>query len=356
MTTQVRLHYHYIYSFRWGNIKREIIHVNDCNLSEQQKLQNDQATPQYWKSHPGSTFVAFVSTNCCILVKTLQSGDIKIASHAKSSDYNFLPFHNIQEIGLGSYTCIFPRDKLMKIFDTRYISFVTVKDSLLTLKQSINTMVSCDYLQLHKCINDYEQHLLTQTKKLEKEPQFNAWAFQEVRGKLIGDAFAVQPEFDNKSVIPAVNEYSTSTTDCVVFHPNSVTTTLNLLNLHIEENESDVDIDESEVPTHAPSLVNVCASAFEVKSHKVVNAAIAECYSNMIGTGSRLATEALQGGRLVENINVYGLVFSMSNPALATLLFTSVNLTTGETQCKRLTQDIDLPLAFNLILTKLKSS
>ena len=35
----------------------------------------------------------------------------------------------------------------------------------------------------------------------------------------------------------------------------------------------DIDIDESEVPTNAPSLVNVCASAFEVMS-QVVNVAI----------------------------------------------------------------------------------
>ena len=351
----MRLHHHYIYSFQWGNMKREIIHANDCNLSEQQKLQSDQATPQYWKSYPGSTFVAFTSTNCCLLIKTLQSDDTKMASHAKSSNYNVLPFHNIQEKGLVSHTHIFPRDELMRVFNTRYISFVSVNDFLLTLKQNINTVASCDYLQLHKCITDCEQHLLAQTKKLEKEPQFNAWAFEEVRDKLLGDAFAVQPEFDNKSIIPAVNEYSTSSTDCIVFHPNSVTTTLNLLNLHIEENKSDVDIDESEVPTNAPSLVNVYASAFEVKSHKVSNAAIAECYSNMIGAGSRLATETLQGGRLVENINVYGLVFSMLHPALATLLFMSINLTTGETQCKKLAQDIDLAFAFNLILTKLKS-
>ena len=191
----------------------------------------------------------------------------------------------------------------MKIFDTCYISFVTVKDSLLTLKQSINTMVSFDYLQLHKCINDYEQHLLTQTKKLEKEPQFNAWAFQEVRGKLMGDAFAVKPEFDNKSVIPAMNEYST---DCVVFHPNSVTTTLNLLNLHIEGNGSDVDIEsESEVP----QVVNVCASAFEVKPLQQHD-------------WYRL----LKHYKACRNINVYGLNFSMLKPALATLLFMSVNL------------------------------
>lgn len=185
MTTQARIHHHYLYSFRWGNVKREIIHLNDCNLSEQQKLQSDQATQQYWKNHPGSAFVAFTSTNCCILVKTLQPGDTKLASHAKPSDFKLLPFHNIQEIGLGPHSCIFSREELMKIFDTRYISFVSVENSLFTLKESINTLVSYDFSHIRNCIVEYEKLLLAQTRKLEKEPQFNAWAFKDVQFKLV---------------------------------------------------------------------------------------------------------------------------------------------------------------------------
>jgi len=51
-----------------------------------------------------------------------------------------------------------------------------------------------------------------------------------------------------------------------------------------------------------------------VKSHGVDRAGIAECFSNMIGVGTRIATDIMQGENLVETINVYGIVISMVDP------------------------------------------
>ena len=59
---------------------------------------------------------------------------------------------------------------------------------------------------------------------------------------LVQIGFGVEPEYPNKDIMPAVNEYSTSYTDCVIFHGNTMSTTLNLLNLHMED-DCDVEID-----------------------------------------------------------------------------------------------------------------
>ena len=129
-----------------------------------------------------------------------------------------------------------------------------------------------------------------------------------------------------------------------------------MLSLSIDEGnrESDVDIDKSRIPTNAPPLYDVLLSSFEVKSHTVDRAGIAECFSNMIGVDTRIATDILQGGNLVETINVYRIVISMVNPLSLTILFTSANLQTGQVYQKRLVQDIKFPLAFSLVLTKIK--
>ena len=97
------------------------------------------------------------------------------------------------------------------------------------------------------------------------------------------------------------------------------------------------------------------AEAFEVKSHEIDKPAIAECFSNMFGIGTRFATGVLEGGKMVETINIYGIVVSMLHPSIGRLLLITINLHTGETVCKLVTQDIDLPLLFNLVLTKLKN-
>ena len=48
--------------------------------------------------------------------------------------------------------------------------------------------------------------------------------------------------------------------------------------------------------------------------------AIAECFSNMFGISTRFATGVLEAGKMVETINIYGLVVSMLHPSIARLL------------------------------------
>ena len=68
--------------------------------------------------------------------------------------------------------------------------------------------------------------------------------FPDIQSMLIKEGFAVQAEYLNKEIIPSVNEYSTSCTDCVIFHPSTTSAAINLLNLHIDNNnDSDVEIE-----------------------------------------------------------------------------------------------------------------
>ena len=164
--------------------------------------------------------------------------------------------------------------------------------------------------------NRLPEQLLNNPKKLSKELQYNLWIFEDIKSKLRCSGFAVQPEYPNKNIIPPVNEYLISFTDYPIFHPQTTSTIINLLSLSIDEGnrESDVDIDKSRIPTNAPPLYDVLLSSFEVKSHTVDRAGIAECFSNMIGVGTRIATDIMQGENLVETINVYGIVISMVDP------------------------------------------
>lgn len=94
---------------------------------------------------------------------------------------------------------------------------------------------------------------------------------------MIKDGFAVQPKYPDKEIIPPVNEYSTSWTNCVIF---TTSVTINLLNLHInDDDDSDVETEQPGLPTNAPQTTHVFTEAFEVKSHGIDKPAIAEVHS-----------------------------------------------------------------------------
>lgn len=186
-------------------------------------------------------------------------------------------------------------DELLKALDTRYVSLHRVEAFFKTMKKDIGEIlvspdqlaqriVNCQEYLLTKV--DYQEQLLSNPKKLSKELQYNSWIFEDIKSKLRCSGFAVQPEYPNKNIIPPVNKYSTSFTDCAIFHPQTTSTTITLLNVSIDEgnSESDLDIGESELPTNAPPL-------HDVLSHAVDRAGTAECFSNMIGVGTRIATD-----------------------------------------------------------------
>ena len=59
----------------------------------------------------------------------------------------------------------------------------------------------------------------------------------------------------------------------------------------IDAIDSYVEIEQPELPTNTSQTthMHVFAEAFEVKSHEIDKSATAECFSNMIGIGTRFA-------------------------------------------------------------------
>lgn len=162
-----------------------------------------------------------------------------------------------------------------------------------------------------------EEDVLT----LDKEIQYNSWVFQLIDRELHPQGFVVEPEKINKTIPAKCCEFSTSKPDCVIYHPNSLFVNKNLLafviTIHDTDSEdSDVNIDDiDEIPR-----VDVNGCAVEMKSTSVNEAAINECAYNMFGAGTRLMTMALQVGKLVEVVNMYGLVAAMDNLSQARIL------------------------------------
>jgi len=61
------------------------------------------------------------------------------------------------------------------------------------------------------------------------------------------------------------------------------------------------------------SIVNTSGCAVEVKNLADNNASLTECYFNMLGAGTRLATMLLQYGKIVKKVTMFGVVVSMQD-------------------------------------------
>jgi len=136
-------------------------HANDCDLASQQDKENKQETPQYWKNCiPGTYFVAFTNQSYCNLIETFTSGKTKQASQATLSEYKIVPVHCVDDIGLGSNTNPFPRDELLKVLDTKYVSLHRVEAFCKTMKKDIGEILVSPN-QLAQCIVNCQEYLLT---------------------------------------------------------------------------------------------------------------------------------------------------------------------------------------------------
>ena len=142
-----------------------------------------------------------------------------------------------------------PRNLLLELFDNRCIRYPSFDNIFKAMKAKIGTIATAEHL--HKWFSDAECQIYECTRIINREPQYNTWVFSDIKSMLIRDGFAVEPEYPNKEIVPAVNEYSTSCTDCVIFHPSTASATINILNLHIDDENSDVEIEQPGLPTNA---------------------------------------------------------------------------------------------------------
>ena len=223
---------------------------------------------------------------------------------------------------------------------------------------------------------------------LNKEVEFNDWLFTHLHKLLVNHGFIVESEKVNKDVIPNVNEYSTSKPDCLIYHTSSVSENVSGMNVHIVDDTvpdrvsfEDFDVQQIECDSESMSLTlstpisqqfsSSCESidvedpielgtsasgcAIEVKSFVVNNASLNECYYNMFGAGTRLATTLLQCSKIVKKVTIYGVVVSMQDPDRVQALKLLMDFSQGHCWFWYAAQHLSFEDTMNILLSKLKN-
>lgn len=154
--------------------------------------------------------------------------------------------------------------------------------------------------------------------------------------------------------MPNVCEYSNSTSDCVIYHPITVQkTNIDALAIVIHndssESDSDVNIDDLDELVK----ITVSGSTFEMKIDKINQAAINECINDMFGTGTRLATWGLHMSKVVERVQVFGVVAPMPHPDASKILKLTMDFRNGGCSFQICRMEYNFQTAVNMILHKL---
>jgi len=143
---------------------------------------------------------------------------------------------------------------------------------------------------------------------LNKEVQFNDWFFNYIHPSLVKKGFIVEPDVENKDIIPNINEYSTSKPDCLIYHETSVCQEhISAVNVQVMDAST---IDSQETTDNSCSSVRsvnvkdldemTIASSLgctlEIKSKLVDNAALNECFCN-VWLGNKAGNNAAANGQ-----------------------------------------------------------
>ena len=98
--------------------------------------------------------------------------------------------------------------------------------------------------------------------------------------------------------------------------------------MHGNSSSSDSkDVDVEDFGEIEKVATNGCT--FEMKTDSVSQAAINECIYNMFGASTRLVTWAVEMGKVVEKVCMYGVVAAMSSPDEAVVLKLSMDFKDG---------------------------
>ena len=193
---------------------------------------------------------------------------------------------------------------------------------------------------------------------LDKEIQFNSWLFHMIDKELQPHGFTVEPSRVNKQIHPNCCEFSTSISDCVIFHPNTLFTSVSTAALTIiihddsaVEDTRVTDMNINDVCEGGKVEINACA--FEMKVERANEAAINECSYNMFGTAARLVTCGLELGKIVTQARIYGVVVAMRKPDEANIMELSLDFEEGRFNFKISTKKYNFRDAVNMVLDRL---
>lgn len=171
-------------------------------------------------------------------------------------------------------------------------------------------------------IDDMESTLGNWEININREVQFNVWLFQYLNIGLRKHGFVVHQETLNKVAdMPNVNEYSTSVSDCLLYHESKVfqehTSGIVLTSDSEDDDDHPLEVGNSVSEAHG--------NTFEVKYPIISESNINECFFNMFGGGTKLVSMSLRQGNVVNKLSMYGIVVSMQDPHNTTILHLQVD-------------------------------
>ena len=342
--------------------------VDNCDLKSQDEIIQSQNNKSYWSS-TFPHFLACATDDFCCYIETTKN--VSAASSAKASR-DFVVLNGIAPhlIGLDtndtSFSAFFDPNVIEELFSGTFVGKVSVHNKLEGLQEYMKTMATrlpspSDVCEAAiKCIDDIKKGLdhMVLNVKCNKEIQFNDWLFDYLNGVLSPQQFIVEANKENKSIFPDVCEYSSSAADCFIYHPRSVLESriggINVLITNSdEEDEENLELDIKEPLDFCETLYHITATTVEIKSNTVNEAAINECFYNMGGKASKIVTEMLQLGHIVDRLTMYGIVCSMDEPRHAIFLMMNWDFQTSKTVFKKLPQNMPFVHALHWALKTL---
>ena len=101
------------------------------------------------------------------------------------------------------------------------------------------------------------------------------------------------------------------------------------------------------------TIVHALGCALEVKSKSIDDAGLNECFCNMFGSGTRLATMLLRMGKIVKEVTMYGIVVSMQDHTKVSTLKMTMDFSNSQCTYWRVRQQMSFVDTLNIVLSKL---
>lgn len=347
---QLILHEHYLYRMRFNSI-RKLNYAHSCNLLKQLEIQKTQQKRKYWVTIDTDKQVDFVAccsnSHCCLVEANVPT--VPASSATSEREYNLIDVSLEDEIGLTKNGVQFIDNK---IFDcSQLVPLNIFRDFIKNLRSGVLSMWQSRSDNLPSIVNLFDQDI-PGILSLDKEDQFNSWVFKRMENILSVKGFSVETEVPNNDIYASCCEFSSSKPDCLIYYGKSVFKSNTVLGMTIaidSDSNSDVNIDD--IDDMNVGSANGCA--FEMKRENINAAAINECMYNMFGAGTKLAIRALRNEKIVDIVNMYGVVATMVDPMETRLLKLKMDFTVGRCTYYLVQKKFSFAEGVNMILNKL---
>lgn len=177
-------HRHYLYEMSFNKVKKAVVE-DKCCLQHQAEKKIAQSNEGYWnKSKDLEDFVAFVSENHCIYIKTTKAVDVRDAN--PSRDFSISCVTDINAIGLEEVVLpLVPTWFVKWVKESGLVMTGHVTDSLLNARNHmIRVVQQPDPInridEVVKLFDDLKQFIKEKERKVPKDVQYTAWLLNEL--------------------------------------------------------------------------------------------------------------------------------------------------------------------------------